>query len=744
MQKLLVFGALLAVAAALIHPDPAKAAETDSAVYVELQASDNAAAVERWKLYGASHALVIGIDEYTAGWPRLSNAVKDAEEVAAALTSQGFEVATLLNPTGERLRSELRNFFALKGADPEARLFVWFAGHGFTEFGEGYLVPADAPDPSEPAFRAIALHMGDVGSMVRIARSKHVFAVFDSCFAGTIFNASRARPPAAITRAVAEPVRQFLTSGDAEQEVSDDGSFRKLFLKALAGEENADANGDGYLTGTELSLFLEDRVVNLTNSQQTPRSGKLRDQRFDLGDFVFLLPKEEEPVQVAAAAPQAPPAAGPTAGVDSELTVELAFWDAIKTSESADDYQAYLTAFPKGRFAVLAETRIAKLNAEGTSAQTRGAAPAEQPTQVAALPPPQAPQPQADPAEQAELALGLNRADRQELQAALTALGYDTKGIDGFFGPGTRDAIRSYQAKKGVEQSGYLTAALAGSLIAEAPKPEPATPPAAPAPTAAPAPNPAQTQVAAVPQASAVLPPPASVSKQEVERYFAANKPEMTAMFLEYNRRGRVLLNWQAETAEKLEITGFRVVDIANDTVLAEVSLVSIEKNKMARSNVTKDFLLRWTGGGLEILRHLGDRETRSTAIATAVSAPAVQAPQQQAPQPAKQPQPAETQTAALPPAGVSKEQVEAYVAANENRVNAQFLAYNERARFFLHHSGATSPAMTVSSFNVLSISGEQILARIGFSMGSFYRQSATHEFNLKWTGDGFEILGHQ
>ena len=144
MQRVLVFGALLAVAAAVTQPDPAKAAETDSAVYVELRASDNATTAERWKLYGASYALVIGIDDYTEGWPRLSNAVKDAEEVAAALTGQGFDVTTLLNPNGDQLRSELRNFFAFKGADPEARLFIWFAGHGYTEFGEGYLVPKTA------------------------------------------------------------------------------------------------------------------------------------------------------------------------------------------------------------------------------------------------------------------------------------------------------------------------------------------------------------------------------------------------------------------------------------------------------------------------------------------------------------------------------------------------------------------------------------------------------------------------
>ena len=618
-------GVLLGILGALLLAGEAPAVETDSAVYVELRTQDSADApvAERWKLYGASHALVIGIDEYSEGWPRLSNAVRDAETIAAELEGRGFEVVKLLNPEGDKLRSELRNFFALKGSDPEARLFVWFAGHGYTEYGEGYLVPADAPDPSDPLFRAIALHMGDVGSMVRIARSKHVYAVFDSCFAGTIFNASRARPPAAITRAVTEPVRQFLTSGDADQEVSDDGSFRKLFLKALSGDENADANDDGYLTGTELSLYLEDRVINLTNSAQTPRSGKLRDQRFDQGDFVFLLPREEEEVQVAAVEPE-PDAEAATRALprpDPELAVELAFWDAIKTSDSIADYRAYLTAYPEGRFVILAETRVAaletrvaRLEAEQTrleeearqraaeeerrraeeaarraaEEEARRQAEAERAAQLAALPK----QPEVDPAERAELALGLNRNDRKELQAALTALGFETNGVDGFFGPGTRNAIASYQAAKGVKQTGFLTASLASQLSAEAPKPEPKP---APQPVQQAAPQPAQTQTAA-------LPPEPVVTEQEIEAYVISNKGAVTEQFISYNETGRVLLRHDNRLPRRFEIGSFEVQSIDGEDLVARVNLYL--RSSWHSATATADFRLKWTGAGFEILGH--------------------------------------------------------------------------------------------------------------------------------------------
>ncbi|MEX0923278.1 MAG: caspase family protein [Rhodovibrionaceae bacterium] len=587
-------------------------------------------ASERWKLYGASHALVIGIDEYSAGWPRLSNAVKDAESVAAELEARGFAVTLLLNSTGDQLRSELRNFFAFKGADPEARLFVWFAGHGYTEFGEGYLVPADAPDPSEPAFRAVALHMGDVGSMVRIARSKHVYAVFDSCFAGTIFNASRARPPAAITRAVSEPVRQFLTSGDADQEVSDDGSFRQLFLKALNGDEDADANDDGYLTGTELSLYLEDRVINLTNALQTPRSGKLRDQRFDQGDFVFLLPQPEE-VQVASANPEPEAAAGTRAlpSMDRDLAVELAFWDSIKSSDSIADYQAYLGSYPEGQFAPLAvariaelEARVARLEAEQArleeearqraeeeerrraeeearrqaEAEVRRQEEAERATQLAALPKP----PEIDPAEQAELALNLNRNDRRELQAALTALGFDTNGVDGFFGPGTRAAIQGYQGAKGAERTGYLTASLASSIVAEAPKPEPA-----PQPVQQAAPQPAQTQTAA-------LPPEPAVSEAEINGYIDSNESALRSALENYNDQHRIILRHSgSSTLSRTNFLAWRVVEISGSEAVVGVSYQHRAGN--ASGGGTQRFLMKWTGSALEFIGYEKDREMRRT-----------------------------------------------------------------------------------------------------------------------------------
>jgi formylglycine-generating enzyme required for sulfatase activity len=72
---------------------------------------------------------------------------------------------------------------------------------------------------------------------------------------------------------------------------------------------------------------------------------------------------------------------------------ELTFWNSIKDSKQISDYEAYLHAYPKGRFAALARARIdqlrvagaqAKTGGQGQTAQTQAAGPAS------AVPPPDA------------------------------------------------------------------------------------------------------------------------------------------------------------------------------------------------------------------------------------------------------------------------------------------------------------------------------------------------------------------
>jgi formylglycine-generating enzyme required for sulfatase activity len=69
---------------------------------------------------------------------------------------------------------------------------------------------------------------------------------------------------------------------------------------------------------------------------------------------------------------------------------ELAFWNSIKDSTHASDYEAYLKAYPKGRFATLAKARLDRLRAPSAPLQS---APASAPPPKTKAPPARPPMP---------------------------------------------------------------------------------------------------------------------------------------------------------------------------------------------------------------------------------------------------------------------------------------------------------------------------------------------------------------
>ena len=189
---------------------------------------------------------------------------------------------------------------------------IYFAGHGATlTFADGramgYVVPADAPTPTDDqaGFEDVALDMQTIETYAKQIRSKHALFVFDSCFSGSVFYVTRAGVPPVISYKAAKPVRQLITSGSETENVPDVSIFREQFVAALNGE-GSDLNGDGFLTGEELGLFLEDKVINYSNDTQHPQYGKIRDPKLDKGDVVFALPKAAPPASTPPDAPDAP------------------------------------------------------------------------------------------------------------------------------------------------------------------------------------------------------------------------------------------------------------------------------------------------------------------------------------------------------------------------------------------------------------------------------------------------------
>ncbi|MDO6963302.1 hypothetical protein ABID20_003190 [Rhizobium alvei] len=171
---------------------------------------------------------------------------------------------------------------------------------------------------------------------------------------------------------------------------------------------------------------------------------------------------------------------------------EYALWKEASNGNTVAEYEAYLSAYPKGKFAAIAQSRIVALAAaeapvadvaEGDEQPDAKQQPDENAANNDQQPQDAVPQdedmananegvtgndadqtPRADQ-RAAQLSEGtpeiedmiLNREARHEIQGRLTSLGYDTAGTDGSFGPRSRNAISAWQQDNGAPVSGYLS-----------------------------------------------------------------------------------------------------------------------------------------------------------------------------------------------------------------------------------------------------------------------------------------------
>lgn len=241
-------------------------------------------------LYKDYHALIVGISDYE-WWPKLPNAADDAKEVAKKLKVLGFKVKLVLDPTYREMRTALNEMIYQMGNETSRALLFYYAGHGETETladqtKMGYIIPKDCPllEQNPMGFGTHAISMRDIESTSLRIKAKHVLMLFDSCFSGSLFALVRA-VPTVITEKSALPVRQYITAGREDEQVPDKSMFKRCLLIGLEGD--ADLTGDGYITGSELGMYLSEKVVNYTHRRQHPQYGKINNPDLDRGDFIF-------------------------------------------------------------------------------------------------------------------------------------------------------------------------------------------------------------------------------------------------------------------------------------------------------------------------------------------------------------------------------------------------------------------------------------------------------------------------
>ncbi|GDY14929.1 hypothetical protein LBMAG53_38070 [Planctomycetota bacterium] len=301
--------------------------------------------------FSRSHALVIGNGDYQvkSAWIDLPGVVKDLARVRTALERHGFTVTVATNQTKAQLETTLTTFISRQAGQEDTRAVVYYAGHGYTRGKVGYLVGVDAGNPQNdlPGFLNGAYPIQSVKVKAEEALARHVMFLFDSCFSGSLFVPLRTGPGDYLLAKARDPVRQFLTSGSANESVPDRSLFCDEFIRGIDGAADVIVR-DGYVTGSELAVYLKERVQQRAQAEGLnlhPQAGTGQpDEGRELGDFIFQVPGGT-PV---AAVSQPPPAKVPTAGGfdDADIDRQVAAQKAAK-EQSATFQSALASAFAK-------------------------------------------------------------------------------------------------------------------------------------------------------------------------------------------------------------------------------------------------------------------------------------------------------------------------------------------------------------------------------------------------------------
>jgi hypothetical protein len=123
-------------------------------------------------------AMVVGNAQYQDRSMVLPNPKNDAEDVAAALRSIGFEVMEVINSDKRGLDRSMASF-ARMATDSDTALF-YYAGHALQYQGRNYLMPVDAEVQDEISLRYQMLALDDVRAALDRTAGVKVM-ILDAC-----------------------------------------------------------------------------------------------------------------------------------------------------------------------------------------------------------------------------------------------------------------------------------------------------------------------------------------------------------------------------------------------------------------------------------------------------------------------------------------------------------------------------------------------------------------------------------
>ncbi len=193
----------------------------------------------------------------------------------------GFNIRTLIGQEATKA-AILEALFSLRSAQPDDRLVIYFAGHGYTlsdRFGneKGYVAAAD----TVPEKDFTALSLNEITDLRLQTAAKHIAFIFDACFSGQALGLTRTASVTA-EKFLTRRAYQVISAGAGDQPVADYHSMTHVMVQGL---QNRTVSESRLLTLNSLGLFIQQSMAAESARMQIPQFGHLRGSQG--GDFVF-------------------------------------------------------------------------------------------------------------------------------------------------------------------------------------------------------------------------------------------------------------------------------------------------------------------------------------------------------------------------------------------------------------------------------------------------------------------------
>ncbi len=277
-------------------------------------------------------ALVIGNSAYP-GRMALTNPANDATAMSAALKSMGFTVIEAKDASRAQMEDAIQQMFSrLKGKQGIGMLY--YAGHGLQVDWKNYMVPVDAKLQSSKDVPTQTVDVGDVIEALKAAGSRMNVIVLDACRDNPF-----AEKGVKGLAPVDAPVGTFLAYATAPGNVAEDGTGSNgLYTKHLLAELQKPVGIENVFKRVRLNVRKE------SEGRQIPWESTSLEE-----DFSFAANK---PITVA----------NKEAKREADFSEQKTAWDKIKDSTNVNDFYDFLTKYPSGLIAEIAQVRLEKLN----------------------------------------------------------------------------------------------------------------------------------------------------------------------------------------------------------------------------------------------------------------------------------------------------------------------------------------------------------------------------------------------